>query len=851
MKISTEKILFKSALKDLKKNAAQIAAIIFISAIASTLFTGFLANTSSLTRRVDYVLEKGNVADIYVTTDPRVVSDSDDFSLIKNIVGNNGVVEKRFYAYCNLNSQNSMAVISENIPSLSCPYKILEKTDEHSDDHFFMIDSTLKDNEMSLMGLNNLGAGSEAEVSLDVSSYLDGINMSLLDIFLKSGADNPLKSGKLELKFTVSAVIEYPENIAKVSSYVPMAFLCSSRYLRDVLRDTLSDYFTDSGMNIIWSVLKSYGWGDGDLYGDTENFPKANQFLVKLNSASDTEREISAIKTAFSNKEVDNLYSVTARDDLDVISPLKTEITQSRQITWVFPIVFYFVALLVVITSARQSLLRQRTEIGVFKALGIKNRDLFRHYMFETGIVVFIGAALGLIAGPFIVPYILNIKYSLLYTLPARRYTFPYLFGGLALIVFVGISLAVSYLVLRREMKLKPVESMRPPVPKEMTANVKNKTDVSFLKISAKMTLRNIVGDKVKTVMVVIGVLGCTMLLCCGFGIEDTINYGISTDTFIQSGADVTVVFTENKTESQFLNDFSSNGGSSLLAGYQPYYSEETDVFAGSRSYYVKVKAIGEYRSLGGEKKEHFARYFPSDTALVSAKTAQKLKIKKGDTIRFSIDKKEITVKVYDVFEAFYDNGVFIHANSELLTSPISEYSAMWLDASENDVGTVKAAAQKIQYVGAADLKEEWEERISNTVSSVMTITMAIRVFAILLAAVVLYNLALLNFKERIRQIATLKVMGFKRFEISMPILAETLSLTLIGVIFGLIAGFPFTKFVLYINSFDTIYYTYKIYASSYFMSFLLTFVLAFILNILLAFSVGKVKAIESLKSVE
>ena len=135
--------------------------------------------------------------------------------------------------------------------------------------------------------------------------------------------------------------------------------------------------------------------------------------------------------------------------------------------------------------------------------------------------------------------------------------------------------------------------------------------------------------------------------------------------------------------------------------------------------------------------------------------------------------------------------------------------------------------------------------------SGIKVMTNAVKVFAILLAIVVLYNLALMNFKERTRDIATLKVLGFSRKEISLSLLFETMSLTAVGVLFGLALGYPFMLGVLGTNVVELVEYLYCIKALSYFLSFVLTFVVAFMVNLLLTKRIRKVLMVESLKSVE
>ena len=150
-----------------------------------------------------------------------------------------------------------------------------------------------------------------------------------------------------------------------------------------------------------------------------------------------------------------------------------------------------------------------------------------------------------------------------------------------------------------------------------------------------------------------------------------------------------------------------------------------------------------------------------------------------------------------------------------------------------------------------AESQIEMKKRVENVMSGVYIMTDAIKVFAVLLAVVVLYNLALLNFRERTRDIATLKVLGFSKLEIAMSLIVETMSLTTLGVFFGSLLGFPFMYLVLYVNQVNLVEFLYHVFPLTYLYAFLITFVLAYVVNLYLASLTGKVKMVESLKSVE
>ncbi|MDY6430206.1 MAG: ABC transporter permease [Bacilli bacterium] len=852
-------LLLKLGLKETKNNWAQGLAIMAITGIAMTLLIGFFANSNSLETRLNKLISDTNYASMYVTTDP-TKPQKDDYELIeRHLDPTADKVEGRFYFYCNLNSKSSLGAVYNTFPTISTPYRMLEQIPEQTDTDFFIVDKVIATNGATLYA-GDIKAGEKIELSIDLSSYKIGDKyISFLDSYLLPGKQNPLKSQQIPIEMTITGIMEHPENAAK-ASLLPSVFLLSNKLFRDSIRDTLAKSFTETGIRLIWSLgfYGIMGWGDGDSYGDTEYFPSPNQYLIKLADYNKVYKLENELEAEYAKKSVNNLYRIQNGEQTQAIASIRDDVRQAVSLTWVFPIVFFAVALLVIIASTRQLILRQRQQIGVFKAIGLTNREIYSHFMLQTGGIVALGILAGLIIGPILLPKLLSAKYDLLYVLPTRTYSFPIFPILMAVLVFLGLTLGIAYLVTRREVKLKPAEALRPAEIKIRALakkNSKEKKKPKFLPLSMAMVRRNLIQDPIRSIMVIIGVLGCTALLCCGFGIEDTLNYSIDTDPFINSGADVSLYFANEVNSERIQQDVSvkDEQGNELIYGYQTYYRANVDLNCGDNSYSTYFNAIGDYSCIGeGTKKNHFPYKIPSGEALISEKVARRLGVRIGSEVTFYLNNTYIAVKIGGMFPAFYDNGLFVNNEADILKDQVGKISALWVDAN-NRADDIKIAEDlgKLSYVAVSDTATVWRKKINDTVSSIWVLTNAIKVFAILLAIVVLYNLGLLNFRERIREIATLKVLGFKAVEISISLLVEVLSLVLIGVIGGLFTGFPFMKLLLIVNEVEKVDYLYKMNLSTYFLAFALTFVLSVVVNIILMFRIRKIQAVESLKSVE
>ena len=391
------------------------------------------------------------------------------------------------------------------------------------------------------------------------------------------------------------------------------------------------------------------------------------------------------------------------------------------------------------------------------------------------------------------------------------------------------------------------------PPTKKNSSNVGKKRN-GFWGLSAKMAGRSIGSDWVRTLMVIIGVMGCTALLCCGYGIEDTVHYGVDTDPLIISGADVTIALIENRQTAKLKQELNVVGddGSPLVYGYQLFSRNNENIRSEKESYFTTVYTLDDYTLIAGDSaKTHFAHTFPIDQVIVSEKVARSLKVSKGETITFNVGDVEVSAQIYDTLPIFFSNGVYIHSNSPLLNGSVDSFNSVWLDAMPGKAEEAEAKTAKVPSVAVCDTEAKWRTRVSETMSSVLVMTNAIKVFAFLLAAVVLYNLGLLNFQERQREIATMKVLGFKEMEILVSLFIETMFLSLIGILCGLAVGFPFTKLVLFINQVQLVDFLYTVAPLSYVISFTFTFVLTAIITLLLGARIRRIMAVESLKSVE
>ena len=843
--------------REIFHNWAQSIAIVSIGAIAVTLFVGLQANSASMQHRVDEMVLASHPADIYVTTDPHSLKSKNDSALITQTLDEGDYLESRFYGYCSVASKNAMLAVSPYLPNLSTGYHVTLAAESTANDYLY-IDRYVAE-ELVIANPDLEPLGSKISISFDISSFrLSDTVLTLLDGLLKSGQENPFRGTSLSFSSTVTGIMSHPENTTKATPIPFLTMMSSYRFKTAIVR-CLQQRFSDTGVRLIMEqgFHQQLGWGDGSIDGGYLTFPTPNQYLVHLKDPGTAQAKKDQISAAYERKTENNLYLIQTLSETSFMSTLQGEIDQAEKLTMVFPVVFFIVAVLVILTTLRQTILKRRGEIGAFKSMGLKKREIHAQFLGQTFALTSLSSLIGAGIGPFLLPFIMAKKYDILYTLPTRTYYFPWGPALVAIALFIAVSLLVTFLITYREIALKPVESMRPKAMKIHRRILKASTKKQrSLTLSAKMAGRNLIYDPLKAFMVVLGMAGCTALLICGFGIDDTLNYDIGTDPYVNSSADAMVHFVSAQTQAKLDEDLGAlktEDGTPAISSYQPYTRASLELIHDDVSYTSYLFMLGKPMSFDGAvSPDHLVGDFPKDKAVIATKVANTLGVKVGDYVTFYVSKQYVSVQIDRIYDAFYGMGIVMYSDSPLLNSPYDEFMTAWANAREGvDQKQLAESLKTLGYVPVVDTQQEWMDRIYGMISSIKTMTGAIKVFAVLLALVVIYNLGLLNFRERVREIATLKVLGFHTLEIGVGLLIETLSMTLIGILVGLAFGFPFMQLVLMINQIEIIHYIYMIYPITYIVGALGSFTVAAGVNLALTYRIRYVHPVESLKSVE
>ncbi len=519
---------------------------------------------------------------------------------------------------------------------------------------------------------------------------------------------------------------------------------------------------------------------------------------------------------------------------------------------------FILVAALVCMTTMSRMMEEQRTQIGIFKAIGYTDREIMRRYLFYSGSASLIGSIVGYAVGIILFPGVIWMTYKLMYISIPMKYVFdPVLAAGVTGASLL-CSMGVTWFSCRHELSGTSASLMRPKSPKAGKRVLLERIPFiwNHMKFLHKVSVRNIFRYKKRFFMMIIGISGCTALLLTGFGLRDSISrfadrqYGdiITADAQISFNADE-----DGSIPEQIKEDLELKTG-----GYTFIHSTNWDIL-----YDDKVKNITLVVPENFDEMKKFMNFRNKDgedtalpdinEAIVSNSIHERYGAEIGDIITLRDGQlSEIKVKVVGVFENHVYNYVFISPETmeEQLSSPVV-YNGAYLDIREGGNKREILELTKKSNVTSLIMFKDLKERMSNMMSSLNYIVLLIILSAAGLAFVVIYNLTNINITERLREIATIKVLGFFRRETSAYVLRENIVLTAIGTAVGLGLGVLLHKFVMAQIVVDLVSFRTEIFPISFVISALLTFVFNFIINLFMGIKLEKINMAESLKSVD
>lgn len=532
----------------------------------------------------------------------------------------------------------------------------------------------------------------------------------------------------------------------------------------------------------------------------------------------------------------------------------------------IFPVVLYFIASLVTFVTMARFVEEERIKAGTFKALGYQNRDIIRKFVVYGFVTSMIGTVIGVVAGHLLLPYIIYNTYSTKIVLAPIEFHFhPWI---TLLTVILGLISAVlpAYIVAHKELSEKPAQLLLPKPPTSGSKILLERITPIWNKMSftQKVTARNIFRYKQRMFMTIFGVCGSIALLFAGLGVRSSIA-DLNKRQFVDLiKYDMIVADKDhtNETERKDINQLLED--SRIRQSMNLHYEKVTKVAGASQdeqgitTLVVNPKDANEFSKYMELKDRKTGEPLSLDTdgVILSEKIATLTNTKVGDTFVVRTDEgKEVSLTVSGITEMYMSHFMILNEETyEKAFGKVSTDNAHLIllnDKSKENTSQMASEFMKLEGVKGVVQNSTLKAQVETIVESLNKVMGVLVGASVLLAIVVLYNLTNINVSERIRELSTIKVLGFYNKEVTMYIYRETIYLSLIGILAGFGLGALLHEYMLLIIPPDTVMFNPAVGWMIYAIPAFVVVVILTVLGVFVNRRLKHVDMLEALKSVE
>ena len=542
--------------------------------------------------------------------------------------------------------------------------------------------------------------------------------------------------------------------------------------------------------------------------------------------------------------------SVFDRTDDATYSDYLDDADSVANLSKIFPVIFFAVAVLVSLISMNRMVEEERGEIGALKSLGFGNGRIMAKYLIFSLSATIVGGALGAALGLTILPTMITGIYGILFDVPGL------ILGLNPVSTLVGFFITVlcvsgtSVYTAWKELRAGPAELLRPKAPKSGKRVFLEKIGPIWerMRFSEKVTVRNLFRYRKRVIVTVGGIAGCTALMLCGFGLRDAIT-DIGAEQcggIYRFDATVYVSSPDEKTEELF-------SGEGITAFHPTRQIVGTAEGIETTLFIAKdLSSLPEINRLPDNGGGPDLIPAPG-TVIVTEKLASMLGLSVGDTVTLTdADNKTCRFPISGIAVNYVGHYLYVDADTaaaEGVTFTPNVYYLKLENGTPHDALSRRLLSDP--HVLSVGYKTDLLENINRMLRSLNSVVLILIVLAALLAFTVLYNLSNINVNERKREIATLKVLGFHDREVDAYITKETVILTAIGIALGLGFGYFLTNAVVSTVEIESCRFIHRIKPLSYLLSAVFSALFTLIVNLLTHFKLLSIDMIESLKSVE
>ena len=610
----------------------------------------------------------------------------------------------------------------------------------------------------------------------------------------------------------------------------------------------------DSG----WAELES---GQAELNDGAAELEDGQRELDEQRADYEREKADALAELADARAEVESIEPATwyiqDRSSLSGYSSIESDADSIEALGTAFPIIFLIVAILVSLTAITRLVEEQRGLIGTYKSLGFAKHQVYAKYLIYALSACIIGGIIGNVFGFVLLPLFLFTVFDVMYVLPGYPIVYNVASGVLGILLFVVAIGGSAFLSCRSEIHQTPADLLRPKVPKFGSRIFLERIRFVWKRLSFlnKVTARNLFRYKKRFFMTVAGIMGCTALIVCAFVIKDSVALMAPEQYESIDRYDIMAVVDADDLE-QVAEDLSADG---KVASLTRALVDSGEVGNGESTVDAQIIVVPD----SGELEGYIAMAdasgspleLPDEGMLVTNNASQVLGLEQGGSAVLqdsSLEQRDALVA--GVSQSYLGNYAYLseEAYEDLFGAGAYEPNAVLVQLADGVDGPAFAdeLSQDSTYLSVVSTRE-LEDSFASSFQLINTVVAVILVMAAALVFVVLFTLSTTNISERERELATIKVLGFRRREVHHYVNKETLILTGIGIVFGLIAGPPLGGVLLGSLNMPGIAFPTHIEWYSMIICAVLPFVFALIVDAITNRTLDRIDMIGALKSVE
>lgn len=815
--------LLKHIFMKIKDNYKRFLSLICMAFLGVGFYAGIQSSSPDMLKTLDNFYDENNVYDISVISNVGLTEDDLlKLSKIKNVELAINIQEKD--TYLEIEENNYVVKLIEYNSQMNNVYIKEGRLPKNNNE--VSVDNALLEN-------NNLKLGDS--ITIDGKKYSIVGNVISPLYFSAERPNSNLGSGKVDYYIYVYNGFLDLEAYSNIYITVKGAkkYLTNSDSYKKLINNVKKDIdlIKDKQQDIRYDELYSDIIETSEMYGisiDESNFIKPKWYIYdRLDNTS--------------YKEL-----INASDNL-------------KKIGNIFPIIFFAISVLVSLISMMRMIEEDRVENGTLKSLGYNSFHITLKYVIYSLLATTIGSSVGAIFGSYMIPSVIWNIYKKIFFIPKFIYLLKSDYNALGLWICILCICGTSVIVCIKNLREVPANLMRPKAPKSGKKILLERINFIWkkLKFSDKITIRNIFRYKSRVITTVLGIAGCTSLILAGFGLKDSIkdvtdfqfNNIIKYDKLLMTNESINQI----DIEKELLNDdkvenFTNVNTQNIKVLFNDEEQEVTMITPDD------FNSISKSISLIDLKTNNVIDNISDNSCIISEKTAKLLDIDVGDKISLlDNDNNKYDIKVSYIIKNYINQYLYINKNTYNNLFNNYKINSILISLKDKDKNSKEFDKKYISNGYALTIvdNDDMKNSMNDMLSSIDSIVAILIIAAASLAFVVLYNLSNINISERKREIATLKVLGFYPSEVDKYINRETVLLTILGIVIGLLFGSYLSHFIISTCEPDYIMFDRHVYTLSYFYSLFITVIFTIIVTIVTHFNLKKINMVTSLKNVE